>query len=303
MQVYKDYQDLLKNPDIEAVIIALPLHLHAPVAIAAMQAGKHVLTEKLMAYDIGSCKEMARVAAANDRYLATGHQRHYSVLYDNAVHLIKWGLLGQLHHIRAQWHRGNLPGRDSWKQDLPGGEMLADGKVKDPIADRLKKLQEQVNSPNVSPSELATLEKQLAQWTAWNADCELKPEDYGYETIKLSDGRTRSAMEELCRWRLWDRTGGGLMAELGSHQLDAASIFISALRQDGKKAHPLSVHAVGGRHIFPVDRDCFDHVYCTFEFPGPAYEPKEDPNYYGFKDPYTGYDATKGIPLVRARSQ
>ena len=58
-------------------------------------------------------------------------------------------------------------------------------------------------------------------------------------------------MEELCRWRLWERTGGGLMAELGSHQLDAASIFISALRSDGKKAHPLTVHAVGGRHIFP----------------------------------------------------
>jgi predicted dehydrogenase len=296
VQVHKDYQELLKNRDIEAVIIALPLHLHAEVAIAAMTAGKHVLTEKLMAYDIASCKEMARVAAAQDKYLATGHQRHYSVLYDNAVHLIKWGLLGQIHHIRAQWHRGNLPGRDSWKQALPGGEMTADGKKRDPILDQLKKLQEKVKSPNVSPSELAMLEKQLAQWTAWNADRELTAEDYGYQTLTLPDGRQRSAMEELCRWRLWDRTGGGLMAELGSHQLDAASIFISSLRQDGKKAHPLSVHAVGGRHIFPIDRDCFDHVYCTFEFPGPAYEPREKPDYYGFQDPYTGYDATQGIP-------
>ena len=39
---------------------------------------------------------------------------------------------------------------------------------------------------------------------------------------------TRPAIEELIRWRLWNRTGGGLMAELGSHQLDASSIFISA---------------------------------------------------------------------------
>ena len=38
----------------------------------------------------------------------------------------------------------------------------------------------------------------------------------------------RPAIEELIRWRLWDRTGAGLMAELGSHQFDAASIFISA---------------------------------------------------------------------------
>ena len=77
-------------------------------------------------------------------------------------------------------------------------------------------------------------------------------------------------MEELCRWRLWDRTGGGLMAELGSHQLDAAGIFVSALRTDGKKAHPLTVHAVGGRHMFPLDRDAEDHVYCMFEFPAPS---------------------------------
>lgn len=84
------------------------------------------------------------------------------------------------------------------------------------------------------------------------------------------------------------------MAELGSHQLDAASIFCSALRKDGKKAHPLTVHAIGGRHIFPRDRDAEDHVYCMFEFPGPAYEP-EFP--VGYKDDVSGTpDPKKGIP-------
>ena len=51
------------------------------------------------------------------------------------------------------------------------------------------------------------------------------------------------------RWRLWDRTGGGLMAELGSHQLDAASIFISAMHK-GEKQHPLSVVAAANRPVF-----------------------------------------------------
>ncbi|MFM8406401.1 MAG: Gfo/Idh/MocA family protein, partial [Pirellulaceae bacterium] len=98
-------QALLDDPDIEAVIIALPLHLHAPIAVQAMQRGKHVLTEKLMAHNVAQCKVMARVAREKNLHLATGHQRHYSVLYDNAVHLIQQGVLGQLHHIRAQWHR------------------------------------------------------------------------------------------------------------------------------------------------------------------------------------------------------
>ena len=295
VQVYTDYQELLKDPDIEAVIIATPLVTHAPIAIAAMQAGKHVLTEKLMGYDVGVCKDMARTARSTDRLLATGHQRHYSVLYDNAVNLIQWGLLGEIHHIRAQWHRGNLPGRDSWKPPLPGGELYADGKTRDRIAAELRSFNDALKKTDLSPAEIAKLEKKAAQWEAWNRDRDLKAEDYGYEQITLPNGRVRSALEELCRWRLWDRTGGGLMAELGSHQLDAASIFISALRRDGKKAHPLSVHAVGGRHIFPMDRDAADHVYCTLEFPGPGYVPKEKDTFYGYKDDVTGVNATKGI--------
>ncbi len=117
----------LDDPDIEAVIIALPLWLHAPVAAHAMKKGLHVLTEKLMAHNVAQCKVMARMAeelsdpAGNPLHLATGHQRHYNVKYDNAINLIRWGLLGQLHHIRAQWHRSNLPGGDSWKMPIPGG--------------------------------------------------------------------------------------------------------------------------------------------------------------------------------------
>jgi len=126
---------------------------------------------------------------------------------------------------------------------------------------------------------LEMLQKKIAQWEAWNQDRTLDAEKAGYITKKLESGRERSAMEELVRWRLWNRTGGGLMAELGSHQLDAASIFCSALRQDKSKAHPLTVHAIGGRHIFPQDRDAEDHVYCSFEFPGPEYDGRFEVGY------------------------
>ena len=297
--VYReDYKDLIDDPDVEAVIIALPLHLHKQVAIEAMQAGKHVLTEKLMAHNVTQCKEMARVAEQTGLLLATGHQRHYSVLYDNAVNLIHWGLLGEIHHIRAQWHRGNLPGRDSWHPPLPGGEKLGEETIDD-ILNRLKGFKASLKKER-NPSRVAMLEKRIAQWTAWDSDKGVNAEDYGYQTTTLSDGRQRTALEELCRWRLWDRTGGGLMAELGSHQLDAASIFVSALRADGKKAHPLTVHATGGRHLFPADRDADDHVYCMFEFPGPGYEVGFDPGYRdkfaGVPDPKTGIPSYEGDP-------
>lgn len=287
------YQELLKNDDIEAVIIALPLHLHAKVAIDAMKAGKHVLTEKLMAHNVAQCKVMSRVAADTNLHLATGHQRHYSVLYDNAVHMIRWGLLGQLHHIRAQWHRGNLPGRDSWSQPIPGGEVVTiDGQRQriDPIADHLAKLVAALEREK-SPSKKEMLAAQIDQWRAWDSDQEIDPSQFGYAPGET--GLPATAMAELCRWRLWERTGGGLMAELGSHQLDAASIFISSLRADGKKAKPLNVHATGGRHLFPRDREAGDHVYCMFEFPGPGYEPGMD---VGYRDKVMAYPPESGVP-------
>ncbi len=226
IKVYNDHRELLKDPEIEAVVIAVPLSQHAPITIDALKAGKHVLCEKLMAHNITECKEMIRVAKEYNKLLAVGHQRHYSVLYDNANHIVQQGLLGEIKFIRAQWHRNNsFPGRDSWRN-------------------------------KINPVEAAELEGRL--------------QEYGYED-----------MEHLVNWRLFNSTGGGLMAELGSHQLDACSIFLG-------KVHPLAVHGYGGRNFYGVkgvgsldkqkdDREIDDHVYVTFEFPGPNYaEDKND---------------------------
>ncbi|OUT70297.1 MAG: hypothetical protein CBB70_02425 [Planctomycetaceae bacterium TMED10] len=281
--VYSDqYEDLLDNPDIEGVIIALPLHLHAEASIKAMRKGKHVLCEKLMAHSVGQCKEMARTADETNTLLAVGHQRHYSILYDNAREMIRRGMIGDLHHIRAQWHRGNLPGRDSWQQPLPDDslrrEMDRYATESAALFEQLAAEDSQWNSGASDRRDMAEAKRQLAKMRL--LDATIDPAKYGYRAprLTLSDGQVKnfSPHEELIRWRLWNRTGGGLMAELGSHQLDAASIFISALRDDGKKVRPLSVTAVGGRHLFPPDRDAADHVYCNFEFPAPDYD--RDPN-------------------------
>ncbi len=266
VKVYEAYEDLLKDKNVEAVIIALPLHLHAEASIKAMRAGKHVLTEKLMGHSVHECKEMGRVARETGKILATGHQRHYSVLYDNAVHTIgKARLLGDLHSIRAQWHRGNLPGKDSWKPPLPDDESL----VK-----QLARWKKDLDSAR--PGDIDALAKKISQLEAQIADKAIDAAKHGYTQMTLPDGSARSPMEELIRWRLWNRTGGGLMAELGSHQLDAAGIFVSAMHGEGKKVKPLTVTAVGNRSIFPADREIDDHVYCMYEYPAPGYD--EDKN-------------------------
>src|SRR3954451_6304302 len=283
-----DYNELLDYAPVEAVIIAAPLHMHHPMAVAAMRKKKHVLTQKLMAHDVSLCKEMCRVARdpntkdanGNPIVLAVGHQRHYSILYDNAKEQIRQGLIGDIHHIRAQWHRDNRVGNDSWCPPLPGDPVLQ-GDLKSWSA-VLAGTHKTIAKPD-SPEAVAEWTAKVAQKQAQINDIkEELAQKFGYQVKELSEltdedlkrlkrTRTRSAVEELIRWRLWARTAGGLMAELGSHQLDASSIFISAQGPQGTHVHPLAVTGAGGRSIFLADRDCDDHVYCMFEFPGKGY--------------------------------
>jgi predicted dehydrogenase len=231
---HDDYHRLLADPDVEMVVIALPLHLHAPVAIAAMKAGKHVLCEKLMARTIAQCKEMIRVSKAERKLLTIGHQRHYSLLYANAVEVVKSGVLGDLRFIRALWHRNN-----TWpvfKKDRSGKPLFDERGY--PIPEHDGELPKLVDS--------------------WRKD--IPPDDLSVDVEK----HQYKSIEELVRWRLYQRTGAGLMAELGSHQLDACSIFL------GKK-HPLAVSGVGVKSFYRDDREIDDHIFVTFEFPGEGY--------------------------------
>jgi predicted dehydrogenase len=278
VKVYGAYEELIanaKDDGIEAIIIALPLHLHAPAAVAAMKAGLHVITEKLMAHSAHECKEMARMSKQTYLLLATGHQRHYNILYDDATDMIRKGLLGELHHIRAQWHRGNLPGNDTWQPPMPKAAKPNDLQAND-LDKKLKSWTATLEKlKQDKAATVAEWEKKVAQVRAQMDDV-VDAAKFGYEDRELTDASgkviyQRPAIEELIRWRLWDRTGAGLMAELGSHQLDAASIFIAAAH-GGEKQYPLSVAAAGNRPLFPADRDVEDHVYCIFEFPAPGYD-------------------------------
>ncbi|MEZ6138991.1 MAG: Gfo/Idh/MocA family oxidoreductase [Zavarzinella sp.] len=237
MKVETDYKKILEDKSIEAVIIALPLHLHASVTIEALNAGKHVLCEKLMARTVTECKAMIAAAKKNNKILSIGHQRHYSMLYAHALELIKAGELGDIKHIRALWHRNF-----SW-------DWIDDGKA--------KVVQ---NAPDL---------RQVAPMYRDGWFSPIRQEDYDVLKDKYKDYGYKT-LEELIRWRLYERTGGGLMAELGSHQLDACSIFLG-------KVKPLNVMGMGSHSFFghmddPKDRrnprQIDDHVFTTFEFPG-----------------------------------
>ena len=217
IELIENYHKLLDRRDIEMVIIALPLHLHAAASIEAMQKGKHVLCEKLMAKTVPDSKRMVRTARQSGKLLAIGHQRHYSYLYANALEVARQKeIIGDIRHIRAFWHRnqtgGGKPGAERGEFDSWFAKVAAEDK-------------------NVDFAR------------------------YGYKSL-----------EELVRWRLHGRTGAGLMAELGSHQLDACSILLSAVL-GAKGVHPLAVSGVSVNSFFTDGREVEDHIFLTYEFP------------------------------------
>jgi predicted dehydrogenase len=103
---YSDWKEMLAKEDLEAVVMAPPLWMHADLAVGCMEAGKHVLCEKMMAWDVPSCQRMIDVARKTGRVLEIGYQRNYNPVYQAAHEgIIKAGVLGDVYHARLVWHR------------------------------------------------------------------------------------------------------------------------------------------------------------------------------------------------------
>jgi predicted dehydrogenase len=117
---YADWREMLQKEDIEAVVMAPPLWAHADLATGCLEAGKHVLCEKMMAWDVDGCERMRDAAHRNRRILELGYQRNYNPLYQSAYEgIIKTGAIGEIYHVRTAWHRngswrrqGDPPSRD-----------------------------------------------------------------------------------------------------------------------------------------------------------------------------------------------
>jgi predicted dehydrogenase len=103
---YVEWKDMLEHEKVEAVVVAVPLWAHADVVVPCLEAGKHVLCEKMMAYDLEGCRRMKAAAVSARRVLEIGYQRNYNPVYQAAYDgIMKRELLGDVYHVRLAWHR------------------------------------------------------------------------------------------------------------------------------------------------------------------------------------------------------
>lgn len=114
---YTNYEELLRNPAVEAVIVSVPTQYHAPVALAALQAGKHVLCEMPLAPRLEQVDAMVAAARKAGVILMPSLNFRFTPNYVKAKQLIEQGALGK---PVAIMYREFIPAADLAKQWPPG---------------------------------------------------------------------------------------------------------------------------------------------------------------------------------------
>ncbi len=127
--VYADYQEMLEQEEMDAVIVCVPNSLHAPVTLDALAAGKHVLCEKPMASSVEQAEAMAEMAKRTGQVLMIAQNNRFRGQSLMMKQLVEQGTFGRIYHAKAGWvRRHGIPGWGSWftQNEFSGGGALID---------------------------------------------------------------------------------------------------------------------------------------------------------------------------------
>lgn len=109
-KAYEGFDAVLADKDVDLVVLATPNHTHADLAVAALEAGKHVVTDKVMCLSLADCDRMIRAARDNERMLSVFQNRRWDGDFLTVRKLIGAGELGDVRWIEMAWQ-----GFGAWK--------------------------------------------------------------------------------------------------------------------------------------------------------------------------------------------
>lgn len=127
--LYADYQDLLARDDLDIVSVCAPNYLHAPITIAALEKGRHVLCEKPLARSSAEAEAMVQAATKANRVLEVAFNHRQRGDVQVLKHHLDSNSLGRIYYAKASWmRRRGIPGLGSWftSKHMAGGGPLID---------------------------------------------------------------------------------------------------------------------------------------------------------------------------------
>jgi UDP-N-acetylglucosamine 3-dehydrogenase len=119
VKAFTSYEELLKSGEVEAVSVCTPNYLHAPITIAALQAGVHVLCEKPMATSKEEAEAMIKAAKQSGKKLMIAHNQRFVKSHQKARQLIESGEIGKIYSFRTAFGHGgpegwSVEGKEGW---------------------------------------------------------------------------------------------------------------------------------------------------------------------------------------------
>ena len=119
VKAYTSYEELLESGSVDAVSVCTPNYLHAPISIAALKSGIHVLCEKPMATSKEEAEAMIAAAKESGKKLMIGHNQRFVPSHQKARKLIEGGEIGKIYSFRTAFGHGgpegwSVEGKESW---------------------------------------------------------------------------------------------------------------------------------------------------------------------------------------------
>ena len=125
---YLDWREVIARKDVDAVIVATPDHWHAPIALAAMDAGKDVYCEKPMCHTVAEVKRLVDTVKETKRVMQVGSQTTSGDQWHKAKKAIADGMLGKMLLSQGSYHRNSIEGEWNYTIEPNAGP---DGKGED----------------------------------------------------------------------------------------------------------------------------------------------------------------------------
>ncbi|MGO4432214.1 Gfo/Idh/MocA family protein [Paenarthrobacter sp. RAF9] len=260
------WEDMIELEGLDAVSVAVPTFLHAPIAIASLERGLHVLSEKPLARNAVEGQQMVDAARKAGRVLdvAFNHRRRGDIQALKEV--IDAGTLGRPYYAKASWlRRQGIPMLGSWftNPELAGGGPLADIGVH--VLDYSLHLLGEPKVLAVSASTHSELGPRglggNSRYTASNSSHKFEVEDFASAFIRLEGGgtlvleagwATYRDERDLMDFTVYGTDGGADLRSVGASENPVADVHVFT-EKDGENADFEVVAEPGRAHQAVVD--------------------------------------------------
>jgi predicted dehydrogenase len=191
---YMTSEELIQDPDIDAVVIGVPNQWHAPLAVQALRAGKHVLLEKPMAIDVPSAREIIRAQRESGKVLMIPHQMRWEWLPLQVKQQVDNGAIGQIYNAKVGWfRRKGIPGWGTWftkREESGGGPLIDIGVHMLDLAFFFMGNVKPVSVYGSTYAEFGPRKRGIGTWGSPNWNGSFNVEDLATAMIKMDNGST-----------------------------------------------------------------------------------------------------------------